>query len=81
MTTVFKAFPYTHPECKEDEVYLGNFSDYDANTIGWKTKREGVNAYKVDGTPYPYQEDYGVNPYFVKIEEVKSYNGELLMEI
>jgi hypothetical protein len=82
MTIVFKAFQYTHPECQEDEVYLGNFTYSEAMNISWKTKRAGVQSYKADGTEFPYQEYHGVKPYFVEIEEVMKYNnGELLIEI
>lgn len=59
-----------HPECLEDEVFLGNFTPEQARNISWTTKRYGIRAYCVDGSDFPYQHHHGVLPYFVKRSEL-----------
>jgi len=59
-----------HPECGEDESYIGNFPVYDIPTIFWGTKRAGVVARNLAGMPLA---DPELRPVFVKTEEVKNY--------
>ena len=65
------AMTQNHPECGDEELYLGNFNVEDAKTIGWKSKRAGIQAYRSDGTPYPFQKEHGVKPYFANKKEVE----------
>lgn len=60
-----------HPELRDSEVFLGNFTDVDAMTIGWKTKRAGNRAYYADGSPYLYQTERKVRPYFADLNELR----------
>lgn len=64
-----EAFTKDHPECRDDEVYLGNYTHAESQRINWRTKRAGFQAYYPDGTPYPNQVREGVQPYFVKEAE------------
>jgi hypothetical protein len=68
---VVRAFTTLHPECHTGEVYIGNFTHDAARGIGWKTKRSGTRAYKIDGTPYPHQDLHQVAPYFIARREVE----------
>lgn len=69
-------FSYDHPECREGEIYLGNFTHEDAKKIGLKTKRAGCLSYCADGKPYPFQNEHGVLPYFCNVDEFNSPDGE-----
>ena len=55
-----------HPEIREGEFYLGNFTEDGYSKIGWKTKRRGVHAYDIDGDPIRC----GTFPVFAKKSEL-----------
>lgn len=63
-------FSTAHPETSAHEVYLGNFTQEEAMSIGFKTKRHGVKSYCVDGSDYPFQTEHGVLPYFADKREL-----------
>ncbi len=59
---------WSHPELKEGEVYLGNFSVEDFAGVTWKTKRSGFVAYDVNGQPSPWP---GLFPGFAQRSELE----------
>lgn len=61
-----------HPEQRDDEIFLGNYTPEDRKAIGWKLLRCGEFAYRTDGSPYPYQEEHAVKPLFVRRSEVQA---------
>lgn len=63
-------FDRDHPERMADEVFLGNFTPDQWEDVGWRTKRKGINSYTIGGSPFPFQERYGVFPGFVKRQEL-----------
>lgn len=67
-----------HPECREDEVFLGNVDDEAFPSIGWKTKRRGSLAFDSDGEPIDHHWPGG-RPVFVKREELAKA-GEGILE-
>lgn len=69
MSMIMKYFTTDHPECKEDEIYLGNFAPQEAANIGLRTKRRGVKSFCLDGSPYPMQAEHQVFPYFASKAE------------
>ena len=71
----FKAFgDQAHPERRSNEVYLGNFSLADMNSIGFKSKRIGVTAVDRDLQPIKFSgyEDRTF-PVFVGVDEMCTY--------
>jgi hypothetical protein len=61
-----------HPEQKENEVFLGNFTKGGYYSIGWKTKRVGEIAYYADISkviPHNYNPKY--YPIFVQSAELQ----------
>lgn len=60
-----------HPETLPGEIFLGNFTQDDSISIKWKTKRAGKKAYCSDGSPFPYQEENRIKPYFAKHSEIQ----------
>jgi hypothetical protein len=58
-----------HPECGDDEVFLGNCDDKSFERIRWRTKRKGVVAYMADGTPWSERGAVGF-PVFVQKAEL-----------
>ena len=69
-----------HPEQMAGEVFLGNFTPRDLANVGWKSKRTGVLAYQRDGSPYPFQTEYGVLPVFVAADELTMAGVPLTIE-
>lgn len=82
MSTSDSQTRFAHPEKREDEFYLGNFTREEFSSVGYKTKRAGFVGYDSSGNPIPPpesildMEDYGF-PGFVKKDEVKNYNQEV----
>lgn len=70
MNTEVRPMTTEHPETLSGEMFLGNFTHDDAKEIGWKTKRVGKHAYCINRTPYPYQAEHGVLPWFAKRSEI-----------
>lgn len=70
-----------HPELREGEFFLGNFTRDDWTKVGWRTKRCGVNAYCVDGSPYPFQALHGVAPGFALRSENPQKAAEVEAEL
>jgi hypothetical protein len=60
-----------HPEQRIGEIFLGNFDPNDLLHVRWKSVRTGDKSYCRDGSPYPYQEKYGVKPVFISCREVE----------
>lgn len=58
----------SHPECEEDEIYLGNFTVEDFAKLGYETKRMGNTPYDIYGSRM-YNTD--LYPVFVKIAVLK----------
>jgi len=54
----------THPELEEGEMFLTNSSFDNYIFIRWKTKRQGIQAYTIDG-----KELTMLKPVFVQKEE------------
>lgn len=42
---------HDHPERRQGEAFLGNFSREGFQAVGWKSKRLGDIAYTVSGQP------------------------------
>jgi hypothetical protein len=40
-----KFFEYSHPEAKENEIFITNSSEETYHIIKWKSKRRGMYAY------------------------------------
>jgi len=65
-----------HPEQKDGEVFLGNWTKEDWSKCGWRTKRVGILAYTITGEPYPFQEQHRVFPGFaLKSEDPERANS------
>ena len=58
-----------HPEQADDEVFLGNYYRDEVAHCGWRTKRVGVFAYRVDGTPCDHP---NFVPVFMKASEAEA---------
>jgi hypothetical protein len=65
-----------HPECKNDEVLLGNFLRKDFGRIRYDWKRVGFQAYDENDKKYPPESN--LYPVFVKRTEYVKYGGTLL---
>lgn len=66
-----------HPECGDDEVFVGNADDNTIRTMGWKTKRRGKIAYKKNGERITI-EWRGAFPVFVQKSEIAEKDPKLL---
>ena len=40
-----------HPEQRADEAFLGNLTADSFDRCAWRTKRSGLRAYRIDGSP------------------------------
>jgi hypothetical protein len=69
---------YPHPEAKEDEIELGNFTNDDFLRCGRRTKRLGYVAFDAHGKAMESVND--IYPIFVKKEEMIQA-GYTLVEI
>jgi hypothetical protein len=72
---VLKAFGnQAHPERRSNEVYIGNFSLADMNSVGFKSKRIGVTARDRELRPLKFSgyED-GTFPVFVSVDEMYTH--------
>ncbi|MCB9809271.1 hypothetical protein H6776_02620 [Candidatus Nomurabacteria bacterium] len=67
-------FNKSHPERKDDEVFVGNANEYGFQNIGWETKRKGKQAYYSTGDMYP---DKSYFPVFASASEIESENREI----
>ena len=56
-----------HPEAMDHEVCVMSCVESDFENVGWKTKRMGVDAYSLYGTPL----GGGLRPVFVHKEELR----------
>jgi hypothetical protein len=70
--------PKTHPECREDEVFIGNFNEMGYLDISWQTKRQGIAAYGFDGKPMGPGWAGTLFPVFVEKDEIRKKNPEVL---
>lgn len=71
-----------HPEQQEDEIYLGNestsnFLYHKQPACGWKSKRNGHQAFYSDGTP---MQSGDMCPMFIKRSEVEAAINEKYRE-
>ena len=63
-----------HPECKDDEYYIGNFILRDYEQITLKSKRLGEVSLSSEGVPMKEEADgvFKSYPVFVSKDEVES---------
>lgn len=64
-----------HPELKEGEMFIGNFTEEQFPMSRWETKRAGNVAYDIFGKPVK-SDNTRVFPGFMKIEEYEAKFGK-----
>lgn len=69
-----RCFSQDHPNCFEDELFLGNFTVEHYQNISFLTKNRGSESLALDEDykPIPFAELHGVAPVFVKITEYEN---------
>lgn len=60
-----------HPELREGEIFLGNFTKNSFSNIGWKTKRWGSCSYDIYGDPIKKSFLPSLFPVFVQRKEIE----------
>jgi len=60
---------WVHPELQEGEVFLANGTPQNFDDTGWKTKRMGKVAYRIDGTEVGSSSN--LFPIFVRASELE----------
>ncbi|OGZ29291.1 MAG: hypothetical protein A2931_02530 [Candidatus Niyogibacteria bacterium RIFCSPLOWO2_01_FULL_45_48] len=72
MTNPFKNIPKkepgTHPECRESETFIGNYTVEQFKKLGYLTKRAGSMALDPRGNP---SDNPNLSPVFISTEEFR----------
>jgi hypothetical protein len=67
---------FRHPECLENETWIGNTTKDGFETINYVSKRLGLVAYRSDGTPIPAEQE--LFPLFVARQEFREKTTRLI---
>lgn len=71
------SFNKTHPERRDDEVFITNADNWTWPKIGWQSKRQGKVAYSRDGKPLGALWR-GAFPVFAKKDEIRQRDPKIL---
>ncbi len=68
---------FVHPEKRDGEIYLGNFTHDDYLKIVFRSKREGEKSFTESGQSYPFQSEWNVYPVFVLKSEREDHIAKM----